>query len=175
MNLKEQSISPVSIMLFIHIIALSSFFHSELSNGFKKYIENNIVAKQLIIFLTILTIISQIYSNQSLWTNLFITIVIYFLLLFVTHSDYRFHIGIFVLLSIFHLYENKVKEKQKLELSDPNLTKEYKEKIIKNNYDKEKIIYGLIIVLIIGGTIIYEKHKKKQFGEKFSLVKFLFS
>jgi small basic protein len=175
MNLKEQSISPVSIMLFIHIIALSNFFHSELSNGFKNYIENNIVAKQLIIFLTILTIISQIYSNQTLWTNLFITIIIYFLLLFVTHSGYKFHVGIFVLLAICHLYQNKVKEKQKLELSDPNLNKEYKENIIKNNFNKEKIIYGLIIVLIIGGTIHYEQNKIKQFGKKFSLVKLLFS
>lgn len=175
MNLKEQSISPVSIMLFIHIIALSNFFHTELSNGFKNYIENNIIAKQLIIFLTILTIISQIYSNQTLWTNIFITIIIYFLLLFITHSDYRFHIGIFVLLTIFHLYENKIKEKQHLELSDPNLNQEYKEKIIKNNFNKEMIIYSLIIALIIGGTIYYEKIKIKQFGEKFSLIKFLFT
>jgi hypothetical protein len=175
MNLKEQSISPVSIMLFIHIIALSNFFHSELSEGFKQFVENNIFAKQLIIFLTILTIISQIYSNESLWTNLFITIVIYFLLLFITNSDYRFHVGIFVLLSIFHLYENKVKEKQKLELSDPNLNEKYKEEIIKKNFNKEKLIYGAIIVLIISGAIYYEKIKQKQFGKNFSLKKFLFT
>ena len=174
MNLKEQSISPVSIMLFIHIIALSNFFHTELSDGFKNYIENNVPAKQLIIFLTILTIISQLYSNQTLGTNLFITIIIYFLLLFLTNSDYRFHIGIFVLLSIFHLYENKIKEKQKLELSDPFLNEEYKEKLIKRNFNKEKLMYGLIIVLIVGGAIHYEKLKRKQFGEKFSLTKFLF-
>ena len=175
MNLKEQSISPVSIMLFIHIIALSNFFHTELSDGFKNYIENNVPAKQLIIFLTILTIISQIYSNQTLWTNLFLTIIIYFLLLFITNSDYRFHIVIFVLLSVFHLYENKVKQLQKLELADPNLNQEYKEQIIKKNFNKEKLIYVLIIVLIVGGATHYEKIKRKQFGEKFSLLKFLFT
>lgn len=175
MNLKEQSISPISIMLFIHIIALSNFFHSELSQGFKNYIENNKLAKQLIIFLTILILISQIYSNETLWTNIFITIIVYFLLLFITNLDYRFHIGIFVLLTLFHLYENKVKEKQKLELSDPNLNQEYKEQIIKNNFNKEILIYGLIIVLIIGGAVHYEKIKRKQFGENFSLIKFLFT
>ena len=175
MNLKEYSISPVSILLFIHIIALSNFFHTELSDGFKLYVENSIVAKQLIIFLTILTVISQVYSNETLINVLIMTVTIYFLLLFVTNSDYRLHIGVFVLLSVFHLYENYVKQKQKQELSDPRLDPEYKKKLLDKNYKVEKIIYGVIISIIVIGSLYYEKKKRQQFGEKFSLKKFLFT
>jgi hypothetical protein len=175
MNLKEYSISPISIMLFIHIIALSNFFQSELSQGFKNYIENSVVTKQLIIFLIILTIISQVYSNESLINVLLLTVTIYFLLLFITNSDYRIHVGIFVLLTVFNLYQNYVKQKQKQELSDPRLDPEYKKKLIDENYKVEKYIYAGIIGIIIFGALYYERKKRKQFGEKFSLSKFLFN
>jgi len=175
MNLKEYSISPISIMLLIHIIALSHFFHTELSNGFKNYIENSVVAKQLIIFLTILTVISQAYSNESLMNVLLMTVTIYFLLLFVTKSDYRLHVFIFILLVGFNLYENNIKQKQKQELSDPRLDPEYKKALIDKNYKVEKVMYGGIITIIVLGTLYYERKKRKQFGDKFSLLKFLFN
>ena len=175
MVLKNQMISPLTIMLFIHIIALSNFFHTEISQGFKDYVEKSIFVKQLIIFLTILTIISQVYSTESLFNVFLITITIYFLLLFITNSDYRFHIAIFIILSIFHVYENIIKVRQKQELEDPMLTVEYKDKLIECNSNKEKYIIGGLIVLIIGGALHYERIKRKQFGENFSLKKFLFT
>ncbi len=175
MNLKEKSISPVTIMLFIHIIAMSNFFHSELSDGFKNYVENSIFVKQLIIFLTILTVISQIYIDETLINIVLMTVTIYFLLLFITNSDYRLHVGVFVLLTVFHLYENYSKQKQKQELSDPRLDAEYKKNLIDNNYKIDRIIYGLLISIIVGGALYYERKKRKQFGEKFSLIKFLFT
>ncbi len=175
MNLKEYSLSPLTVMLFIHIIALSNFFHTELSDGFKNYIENSIIAKQIIIFLTILTIISQVYPNESLINIILITVTMYFLLLFITNSDYRLHVGVFILLTIFHLYETYTKQKTKQQLSDPRLEAEYKEKILEKNYKIDRIIYGIMISIIIGGALYYERIKRKQFGEKFSLVKFLFT
>ena len=164
-----------SIMLFIHIIALSNFFHTELSDGFKNFVESSIIAKQLIIFLTILTVISQVYSKESLINVLIMTVTIYFLLLFITNSDYRLHIGVFILLSVFHLYENYVKQKQKQELSDPRLDPEYKKNLIDKNYKVEKMIYGIMISIIVLGALYYEKKKRAQYGEKFSLIKFLFT
>ncbi len=175
MNLKEKSISPVTIMLFIHIIAMSNFFHSELSDGFKNYVENSIFVKQLIIFLTILTVISQIYIDETLINIVLMTVTIYFLLLFITNSDYRLHVGVFVLLTIFHLYETYTKQKTKQQLADPRLEAEYKEKILEKNYKIDRIIYGIMISIIVGGALYYEKLKRKQFGEQFSLIKFLFT
>ncbi len=174
MNLKEYSLSPLTVMLFIHIIALSNFFHTELSDGFKNYIKNSMVAKQLIIFLTILTIISQVYPNESFINILLISVTMYFLLLFITNSDYRVHVAVFILLVVFNLYETYTKQKTKQQLADPRLDPEYKEKILEKNYKIDRIIYGIMISIIVGGALYYENVKRKQFGEQFSLVKFLF-
>jgi hypothetical protein len=174
-NIKEYSISPVSILLFVYVISFTNYFNADLSNSIKRFIDNNKFAKQLIIFLTILIIITQIYKDDSLINNVLMSVIIYFLLLFIKKSDYKFHILIFILLSIFHIYETKNKQKQSLQLSDPFLDKDYKDNLIKKNYNREKIIYGFLILLIIGGALQYERKKQNKFGENFSLIKFLYN
>ncbi len=98
----------------------------------------------------------------------------YFLLLFITNSDYRVHVAVFILLVVFNLYETYTKQKTKQQLADPRLEAEYKEKILEKNYKIDRIIYGIMISIIVGGALYYENVKRKQFGEQFSLVKFLF-
>jgi len=174
LNVKS-SISPISILLFVQIIFVSHFFQSDMSRKLKEYVESNTFLKQLIIFLTILTIISQVYPNESFINTLLISATMYFLLLFITNSDYRVHVAVFILLVVFNLYETYTKQKTKQQLADPRLEPEYKEQILENNYKIDRIIYGIMICIIVGGALYYERIKRKQFGEKFSLVKFLFS
>jgi hypothetical protein len=80
LNVKS-SISPISILLFVQIIIISHFFQSDMSRKLKEYVETNTFLKQLIIFLTILTIISQLYKSQDIKTIILYSVIIYLLTL----------------------------------------------------------------------------------------------
>jgi hypothetical protein len=80
LNVKS-SISPISILLFVQIIFVSHFFQSDMSRKLKEYVESNTFLKQLIIFLTILTIISQLYKSQDIKTIILFKSIILILIL----------------------------------------------------------------------------------------------
>jgi membrane-associated HD superfamily phosphohydrolase len=173
LNVKS-SISPISILLFVQIIIISHFFQSDMSRKLKEYVESNTLLKQLIIFLTILTIISQIYKSQDIKTIILYSVIIYLLTLLVDKTNYKLHIVLFIVLAIYHLYEIHITNKEEQLRKDPQLTSEYKQKVIEKNDKIRKYSYAGFILLILAGSLFQESDKKNMYGGNFNLNDFLF-
>jgi hypothetical protein len=173
LNVKS-SISPISILLFVQIIIVSHFFQSDMSRKLKEYVESNTFLKQLIIFLTILTIISQLYKSQDIKTIILYSVIIYLLTLLVDKTNYKLHITLFVVLAIYHLYENHVSNKEEQVRKDPQLTQDYKEKVFQKNDKIRKYAYAGFILLILAGSLFQESDKRNMYGGRFNLNSFLF-
>ncbi len=173
LNVKS-SISPISILLFVQIIIISHFFQSDMSRKLKEYVESNKFLKQIIIFLTILTIISQLYKSQDIKTIILYSVIIYLLTLLVDKTNYKLHIALFIVLAIYHLYEVHVTNKEEQVKKDPQLTPDYKQKVFEKNDRMRKYAYVGFIILILAGSLFQESDKRNMYGGKFSLNDFLF-
>ena len=173
LNVKS-SISPISILLFVQIIIISHFFQSDMSRKLKEYVESNIFLKQLIIFLTILTIISQLYKSQDIKTIILYSVIIYLLTLLVDKTNYKLHITLFIVFALYHLYEVHISNKEEQVRKDPQLTADYKQKVVEKNDKMRKYAYAGFIILIIAGSLFQESDKRNMYGGNFNLNNFLF-
>ena len=174
MNLKNQNTSPITLLLFIQIISLSYFFQTELSDGFKNYVNKSPLLKQLIIFLVILSIIAHVYTSLNYTSVILLSFTIYIILLLLSKTPYSVHIGVFILLVLFHFYEMHLKYNEKIVLHNDFITVEEKNKIVNNNLKKNMGLLGLVCVLIISGALFYESKKENKFGSEYKINKFLF-
>ncbi len=173
LNVKS-SISPISILLFVQIIIISHFFQSDMSRKLKEYVESNTFLKQLIIFLTIVTIISQLYKSQDIKTIILYSVIIYLLTLLVDKTNYKLHIALFIFLAIYHIYSIHVNNKEEQVRKDPQLTQDYKDKVYERNDKHRKYAYVAFIVLILAGSLFQESNKRNMYGGNFDLNSFLF-
>ena len=172
--LEEYSTSPTTILLLITVIGISHLFHTDISQNFKKYLENNTFVKQIIIFLIIFTIVSHLYKTEDLKTLLLVSVIIYLLFLFTLKSNYKYQLAILSVLCLYSIYDNIIKNKEDKIKIDPQLSLEYKENIFKSHNKNRKIAYAGIAIFILIGALYNEHMKLQQFQQQFSLMKFLF-
>jgi hypothetical protein len=174
MNLQNQNISPITLLLFIHVISLSYFFQSELSDGFKNYVNKSPIIKQLIIFITILSIVAHVYTSLDYVSIIFMSFTLYIILLLLSKTPHMIHIIAFILLALYHFYEMNQRYKETIYLNSNIVTVDEKNKLINYNVKKNMGMLFLVCLVIIGGSLMYESKKEKKFGNEFKLNKFLF-
>jgi Ca2+/Na+ antiporter len=145
-----------------------------MSRKLKEYVESNTFLKQLIIFLTILTIISQLYKSQDIKTIILYSVIIYLLTLLVDKTNYKLHITLFIFLAIYHLYSIHVNNKEEQIRKDTQLTQDYKDKVYGKNDKHRKYAYVAFIAIILLGSLFQENDKRNMYGGNFDLNSFLF-
>lgn len=147
----------------LYLIISANFLNQLLSNHMQELIRTNIYVKHLLgftilYFLIILT--DDIYLNKPIIESFTLSIIIYILFILLSRTNLYINIMIIIIIFIIYIIENLIKKK-------------YKNEKIKNKLRNiEKILSIIAVILILIGNIIFYIEKKKQYKNKFNILKF---
>lgn len=164
--------------IFVLILILSAGFLPELFPcKIQKVLKENVYIKHLFCYLTLIffVILTDPIREDPILAVIKKATILYIIFLFAIKTHYKFFIAIIILsgalyISMLHRYNN---EKKLLEEKDKT-----KKEIIKNNINaiihRNNLLFGIIIILIVIGFLIYLGQKKAEYKNKFSYTTFLF-
>ena len=167
--------------IFLLFLAISGNFLAEtLSCQMQKLLRNNMIAKQLAMFLLIF--FTMDFSDSSLESpgiKLQKTVFVYILFLLLTKMNLKMTIFAITLLSalyVSHIYK-KYYEAIISENNPNDIDKQKKEEYAKsismiNNL--QKILMTLTDLVLISGFLIYLFEKRQEHKKSFNLIKFIF-
>jgi hypothetical protein len=173
MILKNESISPASILLYVYLVIISTIFYKDIAKGFRKTLRRNKLLKHLILFIGLVAIVANVYTQYDMYIILFYAFVLYILLILLFKSELKWTIGILLGLCVYHIYYLKQKQLEQNTLNDKLISTEEKDNIVDNSYKRNLFICGGLVLLIIGGSIAYDSKQFSQHKKNYSLEKFL--
>jgi hypothetical protein len=162
--------------VFILILILSGGFIIELIPcKLQKILKNNVYIKHFFCFLTLIfliTIVDSTKDNIKLSVIIQRSILLYIFFILIIKTNYIFFIAIMIILSIkylIYLYQKQYDEFDK----NTNIEKKH------NDLDDiivmiQNILFGVVILLLIIGVLVYYGQKKYEFKNNFSIMTFLF-
>ncbi len=162
------------IMLLFYLFSSSSYLKPLLSKQWKTQLENNRMAQHILGITTILAL-TMLVSNGQYSTPRIIayTIVGYLWFLLSTKLDLQWNIMVMILLVSYILYQNTITQKEKHIQSDKNLSDEEKDILYKKDKKNYMNMFIIIILITMGGTLLYSTKKEGQYGGGYSLTNFL--
>jgi len=171
---KKYEMSLSKIILLFYILASSTALFPLLSKQLKTVLEENRIAQHILGITTMLALIILISDGKfSTQRIIMYTTIGYIWFVFSTKLELQWNIIIIGALAVFILYQDMTKHKDIKIQDDKNIEEAKKEYLQKNN--KEYYIYITIalILLTIGGTMLYSNKKVEQYGGKYDLTNFL--
>jgi len=167
------NISPVKVLMLFYLLIMANFITSKLNKHLIEHINNNKITQHLLGIITILVILCLIYNNMNVYDIIIYTFVIYFVFVLSTKLNQNVLYVSLTLLLLFFIKEYYNNKKINLIIKDENIDGMIKETKIKK-IEKENfmlnVIYGLIV---IGGALLYDDKKYKQYGGGYTFRKFL--
>lgn len=167
------NISPIKILVLFYLLLMSNLITQKLNKHIIEKLNNNKILQHILGIITILVILCLVYDNMNIYDIVIYTFVIYFVFVLSTKLNQNVLLFSIMLLVLFFLKEYYNNNKINLIIKDENLDGFAKEKKIKQ-IEKENItlnvIYGLVV---IGGSLLYDDKKYKQYGGNYTLKKFL--
>jgi hypothetical protein len=173
MILKNEAISPVSILLYVYLLIISSMYYKDIAKSFRKVIHKNKLLKHLLLFIGIVVILTHVYIQYDMVIILFYAFALYILLLLLFKSDFKWTIGILLSLCIYHIYYLKQKQLETNKLNDKLISNEDKDIIIHKFFKKNVLICSGFVLLIICGSLAYDSKQYGQHKNNYRLNKFL--
>lgn len=168
----ELSIGKIILMFYL-LISSSSLFPL-LSKQWKKEINKSRILQHILGFITMLSLAILVsngkFSNQRIFIY---SIAGYLWFIMSTKIDLHWNIAIIILLIAFVLYQDMQKNKDKQMKHDKNITEYEKDEITKNNKKNYFNITIILILLTLGGTLLYSQKKEGQYGGGYSLFNYL--
>jgi hypothetical protein len=167
------NISPIKIIMLFYLLLMSNLITQKLNKHIIEKIHNNKLLQHVIGIITILILLCLIYNDMNIYDMAIYTFVIYFVFILSTKLNQNLLLISLILLLIFFLKEYYNKNKINIIINDENIdgiTKEKKIKQIEKENFTINIIYGLVV---IGGALLYDDKKYKQYGGNYTFKKFL--
>lgn len=173
----ENGISLVKVIL-IYTLLMISTSSPLISHQLKDFIDDNRMVRHIFGFLTIMVLITLLKTNYKVGLSnmqiVLYSVIAYLWFLFSTKMDLHINLIFLSLLICAYLYDNFLRDKNKKVTMDKVLLPEEKDKIIRYNDNKEKVMFwGLIIATTIG-AFLYSVKKQGQYGGGYSAMRFLF-
>ena len=175
-NLSETKceMSLGKIILLFYLLASSSSLFPLLSKQWKNELEESRIAQHILGITTILALTIFVSNGKFSVQRIFMyTIIAYMWFILSTKLDLQWNIIIMVLLVGFLLHQDSNKHKDLKIKDDKNLSNNEKDQIQKNNKKNYVFIIIAIILLTMGGTLLYSTKKEGQYGGGYSLTNFL--
>lgn len=161
----------IKIIIIMYLFLLLSN-NSLLTKRIREYISNNKIA-QYIIFFTIVIILTSLFEKfnikRLLIKSLFITLILICLL----KVDFDWAVIIFIIFIVGFFINYYLDCKNKHIFNNRIIEKEKKESLIKINNSYRKYFLILLFLIVIIGTIIYGEKKINQYGNEFSIKRFI--
>lgn len=167
----QDNINEIIVGIFLLILLVcSNFLESTLSCQFRKLLLNNMIAKNIIIFLTLFFTLNYTSIKRHPIDNLKIALIIFLFFILFNKTDIYFTLINFILLIVIIFinqlikYEKYILEKENIEIISTKI-----ENMIKiRNY----FIY-LLLFLIIIGFLLYFKKQYNDHKKNFNFLTFL--
>jgi len=165
-------ISLIKILMILYLLMLS---HSSLikHNNLSYMIENNNIVKHITIFIAICVIMSLIYNGIPLSQMLFYSFIIYILYILSLKIDKKYVLIYGLIIVIIYFIDYYYRHNIEIVKKDKNINLKTKDKEIEFLHKKNIMIMGLLIILIIAGSIKYDDKKYIQYKNDYNIYKFL--
>jgi hypothetical protein len=165
-------ISPIKILMILYLLMLS---HGSLikHNNLLYMIENNNIIKHVTIFTAIAVIISLIYNGLPMLELLFYSLIIYIVYILSIKLDKKYVLIFGLLLIVMYFVDYYNRHKIQIIKNDKNINLKNKDKDIELLQRKNILIMALFAVLIVGGSLKYDDKKNIQYGNGYTISKFL--
>jgi len=167
------NISPIKILMLFYLLLMSNLITQKINKHIIEKLNNNKLLQHIVGIITILVILCLVYDNMNIYDMVIYTFVIYFVFVLSTKLNQNVLLFSIMLLLLFFLKEYYNNNKINLIIKDNSIDGIQKEIRIKQ-IEKENItlnvIYGLVV---IGGALLYDDKKYKQYGGNYTLKKFL--
>jgi hypothetical protein len=162
--LDQSNISLSKALMIFYVLVASNYTGSLLSKQLKESIENNRYAQHIIGFIMMLVIITMVGGVSDIDKTIIYSVLAYVWFIMTTKIDLHWNIIIILLMLCGYLYENKIKQKEKLLENDSSMSNGEKNKIkIKHTERKTYIVLGIVGVTAIG-MYMYLTKKQNQYG-----------
>jgi small-conductance mechanosensitive channel len=162
------------ILLIFYLLASSSSLFPLLSKQWKNELEENRVAQHILGITTILALTILVSNGRFSVQRIFMyTLIGYMWFILSTKLDLQWNIIVMILLVGFLLYQDSNKHKDLKNEDDKNLSNGEKNQIQKKNKQSYIFIIVAIILISMGGTLLYSNKKEGQYGGGYSLTNFL--
>ena len=170
-NKFKYSSNVINAIFFLLLGISSNFIGDTMGCQVQQLFNTSIFFKQLIVFFTIFFGI-DISDGKKLkvMSKLKIAVIVFILFTLLANMNIKFSIIIFSLISILYILNSYISELE-LSMKDSNE--------IKEKYNKMKKIrkqLGILsLAVIVVGVSFYYRLKKKEFGDEFDNISFLFA
>lgn len=167
------NISPIKILMLFYLLLMSNLITQKLNKHIIEKLNNNKFLQHILGIITILVILCLVYDNMNIYDMVIYTFVIYFVFVLSTKLNQNVLLFSIMLLILFFLKEYYNNNKINLIIKDNSIDgiqKEIKIKQIEKENITLNVIYGLVV---IGGALLYDDKKYKQYGGNYTLKKFL--
>jgi len=159
--------SLISALLIFYVIIINCFTHDLIAKQVKTLIDTNRYVQHIISILMLFTVI-MLLLKTSIGVSILYTLIGYILYILTTKMDVQINMIVFTILLLGFLYEHNNMLKEEEMNNDPVLSEEDKTRI-KYEYNKKKMILGIISIIVIGiGTLFYYNRKTIQHAGHFS-------
>jgi len=167
------NISPIKILMLFYLLLMSNLITQKLNKHIIEKLNNNKLLQHIVGFITILVILCLVYNNMNIYDMVIYTFVIYFVFILSTKLNQNVLLFSILLLVLFFLKEYYNNNKINLIIKDNSIDGMVKESKIKQ-IEKENITFNIIYgLVVIGGSLLYDNKKYKQYGGNYTLIKFL--
>jgi len=172
---KEQSrleaIAPISSLFLLFLVIGGNFLAPLFPCRFRSLLDNNMYAKHIVAFLTLLFFIKLTNNSKNLSLNQEVgqSVWLYIWFVFASSMETRFFIWLVVLFAIMYTLDIYIREQE----AKSNLVKD-SNSTLKRLDTLEDLLYYLAIGLTMAGVILNLGKKRILYGKQFSIVKFLF-
>lgn len=167
------NISPIKILMLFYLLLMSNLITQKLNKHIIEKLNNNKILQHILGIITILVILCLVYDNMNIYDMVIYTFIIYFVFVLSTKLNQNVLLFSIMLLILFFLKEYYNNNKINLIIKDysiDGIQKEIKIKQIEKENITLNVIYGLVV---IGGALLYDDKKYKQYGGNYTLKKFL--
>ncbi len=165
-------ISPIKILSILYILLMSNILFTKLNKHLIEFLNTNTFAKHILTFITIIVLITLVYSHLDISELIFYAVIIFILFILSTKSTYHVNLIIlgilFILYMLDYTYTNKISDTVNSQLSYENKKNIISKFKIKKNHS---IIFFAIAV--VAGALLYDSKKYNQYKDKYSLMVFV--
>lgn len=156
MTIKQEV--PMYMVFVLYLIISSNFLAELFPCKLQKLLNNSMVAKHFIGFMTLLFFVVLASGDEHGATEALTSSIIIYLLFMVSTRMSFMYFGIFMFLSavlyILHLYQKENQHNQQIMTA-------------------QKIIQYIMVAILVVGFIFYMVEKKREYKNKFSMMVFL--
>ena len=166
------NVSPLKILMFFYLILMANLLSAKLNAHLIENINNSKILKHILIFSTIMVIITLIYADLNLYDLVIYTFITYFVFILSTKMNKNYIMGLLLILALFYLKNYYNTQKMTVIIKDHTINginKEQKIEKIKKENMTLNVIFGL---LVVGGALLYDDKKYAQYGGGYSLQQF---